>query len=35
MLPQLSAAVRVFLCTRPTDLRNSTVSGGLIRHNSI
>jgi transposase len=21
MLPQLSAAVRVFLCTRPTDLR--------------
>jgi transposase len=23
MLPQLSAAVRVFLCTRPTDLRKS------------
>src|SRR5271168_5382093 len=22
MLPQLSAAVRVFLCTRPTDMRN-------------
>ena len=21
MLPQLSAAVRVFLCTRPTDMR--------------
>ncbi len=23
MLPQLSAAVRVFLCTRPTDMRKS------------
>jgi IS66 Orf2 like protein len=23
MLPQLPAAVRVFLCTRPTDLRKS------------
>ena len=23
MLPQLPAAVRVFLCTRPTDMRNS------------
>jgi len=23
MVPQLSAAVRVFLCTRPTDMRKS------------
>ena len=23
MLPQLSASVRVFLCTRPTDMRKS------------
>jgi IS66 Orf2 like protein len=23
MLPQVSAAVRVFLCTRPTDMRKS------------
>lgn len=23
MLPQLSAAVRVFLCTQPTDMRKS------------
>jgi hypothetical protein len=24
MFPQLSAAVRVFLCTKPTDMRNGT-----------
>ena len=32
MLPQLSAAVRVFLCTRPTDLRKGFDGlSGLVR----
>src|SRR5579863_7681552 len=32
MLPQLSAAVRVFLCTRPTDLRRGFDGlSGLVR----
>ena len=32
MLPQLSAAVRVFLCTRPTDLRKGFDSlSGLVQ----
>jgi hypothetical protein len=26
MFPQLSAAVRVFLCTKPTDMRKGFVS---------
>ena len=25
MLPQLSAAVRVFVCTKPTDMRKSVL----------